>query len=892
MIRNIIDERAVYTKRTQDYTHLIKTFTSPELKEVGNYRIVKEIGCGAFGQIFLGYHKFLKMKVCLKRGERIADNTFSDNLMREYYYLREFRKHPNITKIYEIIFTETKAYMVLEYYPEGDLFEYLSKRKRIPTDEALKLFTQVVGAVYYMHRNGCCHRDLKLENILLDKKFNVKLSDFGFTRELPFAQHGSKSLLSEFCGTGAYMSPELIRKEPYSGIKTDVWALGVILYTMIAGEMPFDDTLDDEILAEKIETEEPTFNDKLFKPELQKLIKSLLSKTPEDRISSLDDVLRLPILQPYGGLSQIETVNKMMYSSSGNQFSAGDRVLLKELARIGLDKELILRSIEDDKLDSVYGFWQLLKEKNRRKSQRRKSKPRSRSMLRRSTSKSFIDNAKLAFSPSPTIRSEKAPETFLSRLEKAQQDHDASVKANGSADVKPDNSNSNGSADLDTKMVKHKKSKNPMLRKASAPKLEPPPKIHVMEPPKAGNNDQRSVSSNASSALKKKHKFSLKRLFGHKRSHSADAINTGSISTKSRSTTKSSSDLKTVAANGYLMGSSINSQSQRNGSSAMAQLSTPSTSKAYDQSAPERHSADTPTSTYLKRNRPTRPGSVISSYSMQTTISETSGGSGYLTGYSAENPSSSHQAQIASSGNGRPVYIRGLSDISGTPSSQPESPNSSFTGVSRSNSIDSSSRSLARGRSRRKKSASIGTSFLLKRGKSPLQSKMNAKWGFSAGIPNNHSTPKKFSKSTKQQQLTIEEEESDMEEEEEDVLKDMTDNELLDLDLMSESEMLHSNSIRSNNTNKDAKRSYSNSNSNINREPLNSNSFRSNRSGSINNNSNGSVNVTSNGSFQRVSSDGYLLSKDNSQLNLDEVKMKLSNLRMTSSNAFENNKEN
>ncbi|GME78959.1 unnamed protein product [Ambrosiozyma monospora] len=686
------------------------------------------------------------------------------------------------------------------------------------------------------------------------------------------------------------MSPELIKKEPYSGIKTDVWALGVILYTMIAGEMPFDDSLDDEILAKKIETEEPIFNDKLFKPELQKLIKSLLSKTPEDRPSSLDDVLRLPVLQPYGGLNQIETVNKMMYSSSGNQFSTGDRVLLKELARIGLDKELILRSIEDDKLDSVYGFWQLLKEKNRRKSQKRKSKHRSRSMLRISTSKSFIDNAKLAFSPSPTIRSEKAPESFLSRLEKAQQDHDASVKANGSADVKPDSSNSNGSADLGTKMLKHKKSMNPVSRKASAPKLQPPPKIHVMEPPKAGNNDQRSVSSNTSSALKKKHKFSFKRLFGHKRSHSADAINTSSITTKSRSTTKSSSDLKTVAANGYLIGNGINSQSQRNGSAATAQLSTPSTSKAYDQSVPERHSADTPTSTYLKRNRPTRPGSVISSYSMQTTISETSGGSGYLTGYSAENPTSSHQAQIASSSSGRPVYIRGLSDISGTPSSQPESPNSSFTGVSRSNSIDSSSRSLARGRSRRKKSASIGTSFLLKRGKSPLQSKMNAKWGFNAGIPNNHSTPKKFSKATKQQQLTIEEEESDMEEEE-DVLKDMTDGELLeDLDLMSESEMLHSNSIRSNNTNKDTKRSYSNSN--INRDRLNSNSLRSNRSGSINNNSNGSVNVTANGSFQRVSSDGYPLSKDNSQLNLDEVKMKLSNLRMTSNNAFENNKEN
>ncbi|ODV83681.1 hypothetical protein CANARDRAFT_180645, partial [[Candida] arabinofermentans NRRL YB-2248] len=352
----------------QDYTELVKKFTNPDITEVGNYRIANEIGSGAFGKIYLGYHKFLKTKIVLKKGERFTQNGCNDNLMREYYYLREFNKHPYITKIYEIIFTETSVYMILEYYPEGDLFEYLAKRKRIPIEEALSLFTQILGSVCYVHKSGCCHRDLKLENILLDKKLNVKLSDFGFTRELPFAQYGAKSLLNEVCGTTAYMAPELLRKEPYSGIKTDIWALGVILFTMISGEMPFDDSLAEDQLVESVLTVEPTFNESLFKPEVQKLIQALLSKNPDDRPVSIDSILRMPLFQPYGGMRQLEIINKMMYDGgSSTSFSGSERMLLKDLVSVGFDKEMLKRSIGSNHLDSVVGFWELLKEKNKKK---------------------------------------------------------------------------------------------------------------------------------------------------------------------------------------------------------------------------------------------------------------------------------------------------------------------------------------------------------------------------------------------------------------------------------------------------------------------------------------------------------------------------------------------
>lgn len=376
---NRIEERAAYTRRSEDYIELIKRFTATDLSDAGNYTIGEEIGSGAFGKIYIGYHKFLNSKVCLKRGNREIDD--SDNMMREFYYLKEFGHHPNVGKLYELIFSEKSVFLVMEYYADGDLFEYLSKRGSIPTDEALKLFTQLVGAVYYIHRNGCCHRDLKLENVLLDSHYNAKLSDFGFTREVPLgSQGGVRGLLTEVCGTTAYMAPELVRSEAYSGVKTDMWALGVMLYTMVRGQMPFDDSLSEQKLEEAVLHSEPDYP---FTPELTELLKWLLSKSPENRPNSLDEVLRLPLLQTYGGESQIETVDKLLEHPT-KELSALERALLKDLIRLGFDRTRLKQSVLHEQYDSLDGFWRLLKEKEMQKLAR-KHKHRSHSMLRLSS---------------------------------------------------------------------------------------------------------------------------------------------------------------------------------------------------------------------------------------------------------------------------------------------------------------------------------------------------------------------------------------------------------------------------------------------------------------------------------------------------------------------------
>ncbi|KAG7842702.1 hypothetical protein KL941_005078 [Ogataea angusta] len=681
--RSVIDERAIYTKRAEDYAELVRRFSEPGLREVGNYRLGDEIGSGAFGKVYIAHHKLLRSKVVVKKGDRVTPSGCNDNLMREYYYLKEFGAHPNVTKLYELILTETSAFMVLEFCPEGDLFEYLSRHRRLPLDESLRMFVQLASAVHYMHRSGCCHRDLKLENVLLDKNHNVKLSDFGFAREFPMAQHGPRGLLSDICGTSAYMAPELLRKTPYVGTKTDIWALGVILYTLVAGEMPWDDSLDEDALVAAVCGREPTYSPELFGPELLPLARAMLAKDADRRASSLEEVLRAPVLHAYGGPAQLELVSRLLYRATpALELSHKDKFLLKELTSVGVDKDTLKRTIYHETMDQVYGFWQLAREKNR-KGRTKRIRHRSRSMLRISTSKSFMES-----------------------------------------------------------------------RLSSTPEQAAQPAQQLPEPQRSAAP---SAQSSDQSSLRKGHGFSLKRLLGRMRPAREHELQPSPPPPSAQATDAARQQLSAVSPTQPV-------------SANVVVIEPPKSPRVKNVGT----SADnTP--------RAMRPQSLVSSYSMQTTVSETSNGSGYNTGYSTDTNLNgtgttlgSHTAPLAHSSTpgGRPQYARGLSDWSlnsKNVASQPTSPTSSFTTVSRSNSLESASRSV-RGRSRRRKNSGIfGTSgnsngFLSKRGKSPLQSKINTKWSF--GAIQKSTKENRFGKSSKQQQIIEEEAEDDASEDE------------------------------------------------------------------------------------------------------------------------------
>ncbi|CCD25056.1 non-specific serine/threonine protein kinase NDAI_0E02390 [Naumovozyma dairenensis CBS 421] len=351
------------------YNRLYGQFTSPDLKEVGNYKILDQIGEGSFGKVYLASHRLTHCKVVLK-----TSNKSDPNIVREVFYHRQF-DYPYITQLYEVIVTESKVWMAQEYCPGKDLYDHVLSLQRVPSSACIELFTQIVGAVYYAHSLNCVHRDLKLENILLDKNGNAKLTDFGFTRECM-----TKTSLETICGTTVYMAPELIKRESYDGFKIDIWSLGVILYTMLNGSMPFDE--DDETKTEwKIMNEMPVFNDTILSEDAKDLLIKLLSKDPNER-PSMQEILHHPFLQPYGSLLLEKTDRLLRKQRNGtiHFHSKLERKLLKNLKRTGFDTQAMKVSVQKRKSDLLSATWTLLLQREKRHEKVNQPK-RSRSLL-------------------------------------------------------------------------------------------------------------------------------------------------------------------------------------------------------------------------------------------------------------------------------------------------------------------------------------------------------------------------------------------------------------------------------------------------------------------------------------------------------------------------------
>ena len=199
------------------------------------YNLGHVIGKGGFCQVRLGIQKLTKEKVAVKVIDKFRLNSTEDRkrVDREIRVLKRLN-HCNIIHMFEAVETESKIFVVMEHANNGSLLDYVKSKRRLGEREACLLFQQILSGVDYCHHSKVIHRDVKLENILLDERNNIKVIDFGLSA---IASHHKK--LKVYCGSPSYAAPEIVARRHYCGPPADIWSLGIVLFAMISGYLPF-----------------------------------------------------------------------------------------------------------------------------------------------------------------------------------------------------------------------------------------------------------------------------------------------------------------------------------------------------------------------------------------------------------------------------------------------------------------------------------------------------------------------------------------------------------------------------------------------------------------------------------------------------------------------------
>lgn len=245
------------------------------------YELGRFLGQGTFAKVHRARDLRTGMSVAIKiiDKEKVLKVGMTDQIKREISVMRLVR-HPNIVQLFEVMASKTKIYFVMEYVKGGELFNKVAKG-RLKEDVAKNHFRQLISAVDFCHSRGVYHRDLKPENLLLDENGNLKVSDFGLSALAESKRQDG--LLHTTCGTPAYVAPEVISRKGYDGSKADIWSCGVILYTLLTGHLPFQDSnlMGMYRKISKAEFKVPNW----FGPEVRRLLSKILDPNPTTRIS-------------------------------------------------------------------------------------------------------------------------------------------------------------------------------------------------------------------------------------------------------------------------------------------------------------------------------------------------------------------------------------------------------------------------------------------------------------------------------------------------------------------------------------------------------------------------------------------------------------------------------
>jgi serine/threonine-protein kinase HSL1, negative regulator of Swe1 kinase len=267
--------------------------------------------------------------------------------------------HPNIMRLYDVWETSTELYLILEYVDGGELFDYLCKRGRLSTSEALGYFQQIIAAIDYCHRFNIAHRDLKPENLLLDQDRNIKVADFGMAA---WQMNNTSGLLRTACGSPHYAAPEVIEGRAYNGSSSDIWSCGVILFALLAGRLPFDDE-DLHTLLEKVKVGSYDMPQTIDK-RAQDLITRMLEKDVRKRIT-VEQILVHPFFSLHPPKSPMLVPPSLgTIARPIGDCSAIDPDILANLRTLwhGIPEEEIIRKLTNDEQTWEKGVYYLLQQ--------------------------------------------------------------------------------------------------------------------------------------------------------------------------------------------------------------------------------------------------------------------------------------------------------------------------------------------------------------------------------------------------------------------------------------------------------------------------------------------------------------------------------------------------
>ena len=262
----------------------VKTTSDTSTREAKGYLIHNQIGQGAYAIVKQGINKSTNEKVAIKMYEkyRIADTQRKASVDREISLLKRLN-HPNIVKLYETIDMQRQLWLVMELALGRSLHSFIRSKtdRKLSEKDGMRLFRQIVSGIEYCHKLNVTHRDIKMENILIDDELNVKIIDFGFSICSPPTQR-----LRIFCGTPSYMAPEIVNKEKYMGPPTDIWSLGILLFTILAGYFPFKGVTEKDLF--RTISRGTVIYPTTMSEEVKTLIGKMLQVDPSKRITAIE----------------------------------------------------------------------------------------------------------------------------------------------------------------------------------------------------------------------------------------------------------------------------------------------------------------------------------------------------------------------------------------------------------------------------------------------------------------------------------------------------------------------------------------------------------------------------------------------------------------------------